>query len=214
MEKFSEWLTTKFEHPLSPMFFFLGALLLLLGVSNGLKLPVIDQLASDANFRWVCLVLGVICFGLSIFIYYRPPKDSDKSKKKANDLIETLPEEWKMSFSGRRGALSANQDEILTYIIHNGYRGELIGQDVIQEIFMQYGGNELLYRLEHLRLLGFLKRQKIGKDTNGNERFVYALSPDFIKEIGDPKSFAEVSITQNIYAGHNSVIKGVKQIIK
>jgi len=90
MEKFSEWLTSKFEHPLSPMFFFLGALLLLLGVSNGLNLPVLNQVASDANLRWVCLVLGVLCFVVSIFVYYQPPKDSDKSKQKANNFWHVL----------------------------------------------------------------------------------------------------------------------------
>jgi len=82
MEKFSEWLSSKFENPLIPMFFFLGVLLLLLGVSNGLNLPILNQIVSDANFRWICLVLGVLCLVISIFIYYRLPKDSGRSNKK------------------------------------------------------------------------------------------------------------------------------------
>jgi hypothetical protein len=82
MEKISEWLTSMFEeHPLSLLFYVLGALLLLLGVSNGFNLPVLNQVASDPNFRWVCVVLGVLGFAFGTFIYYRPPKNSDKKPK-------------------------------------------------------------------------------------------------------------------------------------
>jgi hypothetical protein len=85
MEKFADWLTSKFKHPLSPMFFFLGMLLILLGVSNGLSLPILNQLASDPNFRWACLVLGVLCFVASLFIFYHPPKVADASSSIADD---------------------------------------------------------------------------------------------------------------------------------
>lgn len=80
MDKFTDWITSKFKHPLSPMFFFLGVLLVLLGVSNGISLPVFNQLASNPNFRWACLVLGVLCFIASVFIFYSPPKVDDGSK--------------------------------------------------------------------------------------------------------------------------------------
>jgi len=79
MEKFGEWVISKFKHPLSLMFFILGTLLVLLGVSNGLNLPVLDQLASDPNFRWACLALGVLCFIPSVFIFYHPPNVADGS---------------------------------------------------------------------------------------------------------------------------------------
>jgi len=77
MEKFAEWLTSKFNHPLSPMFFFLGMILVLLGVTNEINLPVIKMLMSDPSLRWVCLLLGVLCFAVSMFIYYFPPKATD-----------------------------------------------------------------------------------------------------------------------------------------
>jgi hypothetical protein len=93
MEKFWEWLTSKFEHPLSPMFFFLGALLSLLGVSNGLNLPVLNQVVSDANSRWVCLGLGVLCLVTSIFIYYLSPGKSNK-KDFWQVLLGTQPKEY------------------------------------------------------------------------------------------------------------------------
>ena len=34
-------------------------------------------------------------------------------------------------------------------------------------------------------LLGFIVRQKTGKDLKGNSRYEYALSPDFIKASGE-----------------------------
>jgi hypothetical protein len=194
MEKFTDMITG-FKHPLSPMFFFLGVLLLLLGVSNGLNLPILNQLASDANFRWACLALGVLCLIASIFIFYRPPKEFEEVTRKTNGVIGTIPEELTMTFSRRRATLSIKQGEILTHLTHKGYGGELIAQDVIEKAFSQHGSG-LLYRLEHLRLLGFLVRQKVGKDANGNDRFAFALSPDYLKEIGEPKEFDRVSVTR------------------
>lgn len=85
MEKIAEWLTSKFKHPLSPLFFFLGMLLVLLGVSNGLSLPILNQLASDPNFRWACLVLGVLCLVASIFIFYHPPEVADGGSSITDD---------------------------------------------------------------------------------------------------------------------------------
>jgi hypothetical protein len=205
MEKFTELMTSKFKHPLSPMFFFLGVLLVLLGVSNGLSLPILNQLASDANFRWACLALGILCLIASIFIFYHPPKEFEESTRKPSGAIGTIPEELTMTFSRRRAILSIKQGEILAYLIHKGYGGELITQDVIEKAFSQYGSG-LLYRLEHLRLLGFLVRQKVGKDANGNERFAYALSPNYLKEIGDPKEFAQVSMTHQFNIDGDTII--------
>ena len=205
MEKFTEMITSKFKHPLSPMFFFLGVLLVLLGVSNGLNLPVLNKLTSDVNFRWACSALGVLCLIASIIIFYLPPKEFDESPRKTSGVIGTIPKELMMTFSRRRAMLSIKQGEILAYLTHKGYGGELISQDVIEKEFSQYGSG-LLYRLEHLRLLGFLVRQKVGKDANGNERFAYTLSPDYLKEIGDPKEFAQVSMTQQLNIGGDIII--------
>ena len=80
MSKFVEWVALKFKNPLTPMFFIFGAVLVLLGVTNGLNnLPILNQLASDAGFRWVCVALGVGCFVVSIVTLYRPPKADAQS---------------------------------------------------------------------------------------------------------------------------------------
>ena len=67
MANFLEWVNSKFKNPLVPMFFIFGVVLVLLGVTKGLNnLPVLNQLASDAGFRWVSVALGVGCFVVSI----------------------------------------------------------------------------------------------------------------------------------------------------
>ncbi len=38
-KKFTEWITNKFEHPLSLLLFLLGALLMLLGLTTGVTIP-------------------------------------------------------------------------------------------------------------------------------------------------------------------------------
>ncbi len=117
MEKFGEWITSKFKHPLSPMFFFLGVLLILLGVSNGVSLPVFNQLASDPGFRWVCLVLGVLCFAASLVIFYRPPGSvgsSSSADDRSKYLVHQYSGVWKVhtSFSRWRNRPIIEPDQV------------------------------------------------------------------------------------------------------
>ncbi len=80
MEKLTEWLTSKFQHPLSLLFFVLGALLILLGVSNGLNIPVLNQVILDPNYRWMAVVIGCVSCLLAVAMYYRPPKASSETE--------------------------------------------------------------------------------------------------------------------------------------
>lgn len=174
----------KFKNLVVVLFFLLGSLLILLGVTKDLNLPTLNQLTPDANFRWTCLVLGILCLIVSLFILYRPPYESDGTISKPDNIRGPVPEEFTMSYSRRRALLSINQEKILTHLVHAGSGGKFIPQEDIEKVFGQYGSG-LLYRLEHLRLLGFLTRHKLGQDVEGNNRFAYALSSDFIKEVGD-----------------------------
>jgi hypothetical protein len=67
-----EWMTNKFEEPLPILLFLLGALLLLLGVTTGLEVPVLKQLTPDLKYRWVSIMLGCALLLLATRIYYMP----------------------------------------------------------------------------------------------------------------------------------------------
>jgi hypothetical protein len=177
MEKFTEWVTSKFQHPLGLLFFLLGALLILLGVTTGLELPVLQQLAPDVNYRWVSLALGVIFLLLATLIYYRPPR--------ATKGIEPVPDELTRSFTARRAGLTGSQTRILVFIEQEGFRQRFVSQDTIETKFDKYGKSEIFYRLEQLRFLGFLERQRVGRDESGYDRFTYRLSAGYQKELGD-----------------------------
>lgn len=74
MDKFLEWVNSKFKNPLVPIFFIFGVILVLLGVTEGLdNLPVLNNLAPVPDFRWVSVILGSSCIIVSIVTFYRPP---------------------------------------------------------------------------------------------------------------------------------------------
>jgi hypothetical protein len=72
MANLTEWVTSKFEQPLPLLFFLLGALLLLLGVTTGLEVPMLKQLTPDGNYRWVSIVLGCVFLFVATLIYSMP----------------------------------------------------------------------------------------------------------------------------------------------
>ena len=70
-----EWLTSKFKQPLSLAFFAFGALLILLGITTGLEIQGLKQLAADPQFRWISIASGLCLLLVAIFIAYRPPAE-------------------------------------------------------------------------------------------------------------------------------------------
>jgi hypothetical protein len=69
MEKLFGWLTER-HHAIALLCFVLGALFLLLGVTTGLELPGLRQIAPDANSRFVSLALGAVFIALALVIYF------------------------------------------------------------------------------------------------------------------------------------------------
>jgi hypothetical protein len=104
-----------------------------------------------------------------------------------------LPKEYCVSFSARREALPQSQGMILKYFSRNSIVGQFISQDTLEDNFSQFKQSELFYRLETLRLLGFLDNQKSGQDTNGADRFSYRLSESYRKQIGNTDIFVKIS---------------------
>jgi hypothetical protein len=72
MDKLFGWLTEK-HHAISLLCFVLGALLLLLGVTTGIEIPGLRQLAPDANSRLVSLGLGGFFILLALLVYFVSP---------------------------------------------------------------------------------------------------------------------------------------------
>jgi hypothetical protein len=68
MKKLVEWLSNKFQQPLSPLFFLLGALLTILGVTSGIKLPAIGDLVASHSYRWPAVAIGLGFILLAIFV--------------------------------------------------------------------------------------------------------------------------------------------------
>lgn len=78
--KFSEWLSN-LEAPFifSATFLIFGMLLIALGILQWLQIPYFGTLITDENFRWVTIVIGLICFFVSPIIYTILKKNSDDS---------------------------------------------------------------------------------------------------------------------------------------
>lgn len=75
-KKALQWFMDAFKHPLSPLFLFFGAFLILLGVSNGFSLPGLKQVAPDAHSRGIAVFIGIVCCVLAVWLYYHPPSES------------------------------------------------------------------------------------------------------------------------------------------
>lgn len=186
----TKWLTEKFQHPLVPLFFFMGALLVLLGVSNGIKLPWVDTTDLSASSRTAALVLGFLFCAFSVLLYYFPPRDLELqtfSPRNGNPgplKADTVPAELLVDFPARRALLSPNQEKLLKYLVYCCFPNKYIGIDAIQLEFGQYSLSETFYRLEQLRLLGFLETRQTVKGVEGEEDD-YGLSCAYRRALGD-----------------------------
>ncbi len=181
MDRISDWLTGKFRHPLSLLFFTLGALLILIGVTTSLEVPVLQQVVPDVNFKWVSIVLGIVSVAVAVFLYYRPPVESSSLETVRGTFI---PGELTKNFTSRRISISQSQARFLRFAEFEGHSGSPVSQDRFEDKFNQYSKSEIYYRLEHLRLLGFLEKDAIGTDSHGFARFTYRLSPAYRDELG------------------------------
>ncbi len=68
IKKLLDLITGKVQQPLSPLFFLFGALLIILGVTAGLKLPSIGSMVVPETFRWPAITVGIGLILLAILI--------------------------------------------------------------------------------------------------------------------------------------------------
>jgi len=71
--KLFDWLMESFQQPLSPLFFILGVFLLLLGLTDGLNIPGLNQVIPDNNLQGISVFLGTAFCVASVWLYYQPP---------------------------------------------------------------------------------------------------------------------------------------------
>jgi hypothetical protein len=74
----------------------------------------------------------------------------------------------------RLGQISGTQKQLLDFIKDSG---KPVDQRTIERRFSLFPPAELFYRLENLRLLGFLDSQEIAKDSSGKGIYAFDLTP-------------------------------------
>jgi hypothetical protein len=102
-----------------------------------------------------------------------------KSKTFTTDPADA---DFKATFGAKRARIGSRQGQLLDYVTNN-LRGRpyLSLNDLADRVAGR--GNELYYRLEQLRLLGFLDRVDLGQ-TGGEPTFGWTLSEEYRRDIG------------------------------
>ncbi|MBE7467790.1 MAG: hypothetical protein HS114_01450 [Anaerolineales bacterium] len=104
MEKLTDWLTDRFEHPLSFFLFLLGGILILLGLTTGFQIPVLQQLSIDPAYRILSIIIGSVSILFSIFFTTTQENSSgflrigrQTNQLKSKDKIDRM---WQHLLSG------------------------------------------------------------------------------------------------------------------
>lgn len=169
MKDFFTKVLDKFHHPIGLLLFVLGAILILLSVSQGLKIPGLENIVSEPSYRVTSLVIGSLFVLLSVIISLKEPK-----------LPSDLANELSKPLAKRRAKISGAQEDILRHIeSHTPTPQSGITEASIAKRF-NMSGSEVYYRLEHLRLLGFIVKESLGGIGNN----YYRLSPAYRKVFG------------------------------
>jgi DNA-directed RNA polymerase beta' subunit len=102
-------------------------------------------------------------------------------------LESNLPEELQLDIMLRRSLLSEQQLDILRFIERHiiNHKKHRIKQEIIEKNFTQFTRSEIYYRLEHLRFLGFLLKEKVGQDKNNVFHFAYSLTIQYTERLQD-----------------------------
>jgi hypothetical protein len=96
--------------------------------------------------------------------------------------LGSLDEELKASFAAKRARGGMKQGQVLDAITHK-LRGRPYMQQEELQTLVGIQGAELYYRLENLRLMGFLTKLKVG-EAHGDVLWGWTLSDGYRAEIG------------------------------
>jgi hypothetical protein len=100
-----------------------------------------------------------------------------------------IPDDLRQTFTARLANAGGTQPELLRLIQMQTYApGSTISQSEIEDSFKK-GGAEIYYRLEQLRLLGF-----IVKEVTESKEFAYRLTYEYRRELGLPEAAAQLRL--------------------
>jgi hypothetical protein len=103
--------------------------------------------------------------------------------------LPQIPDDLRRSFTARLANAGSTQPEILRFVQNaTGATGTSISQSDLESRF-QKSRAEMYYRLEQLRLLGFLTKEPLTSD-----QFAYRLAPDYRRELGFPEIVISLSL--------------------
>lgn len=168
------WLIDKFKHPLSLLFFVLGAVLILLVITTGFEVPLLKRIAINPGSQIYALIIGPLCLIISVWLSFKS-SSMRKVQGLAHHLDGVLLAELTLPILARESQITDTQRRILKYV-QDGKKVNLSG---IQNSFPKMASGELFYRMEHLRLLGFLERDILGQDRQDWSLIVYRLSQNY-----------------------------------
>jgi hypothetical protein len=133
---------------------------------------------------------GVNAFRKSIQLYLKeieiePERPDNPVLDELKRIVPSVPDDLRQSFAARLINIGTKQRFLLKIIQKRTVvPGESIDQAAVGKEFRKKhlisNDSEIYYRLEQLRLLGFIIKEK----SDVNDLHIYRLSPDYSKEIG------------------------------
>lgn len=177
MDKFLNWVSSKFHEPLSVIFCLAGMIFILLGIDGSLKVPVFDEITLRDNSQWISLIIGVtFCLlGVGIFIYFYNLNSVDLN----NNRFRKIPEIHEIIESN--SYLSGTQKNILGIFHENlsNYEQTISEQQIRNKIKIKINhiqnsnDAEIYYRLEQMYWMGILEKHRVGHSNlyNFSEKY-------------------------------------------
>lgn len=185
-----DWCRAYFQHPAILLFMIVSIGFFLLGVLNQVKFPGFEGTLTlgNSNMWIVCMVVSALFLALAFFMMYNPPagwrtrqslNDSAGSDEDACVEVTGAGPEPRQSFHARRMSLSDKQKKILSMIEQE----RQLSFHVIKTELGFESDSELYYRLEQIRLLGFVEKEKLRESASSTVR-IYKLAEPYSALLG------------------------------
>ncbi len=166
MDKFLNWVSSKFHEPLSVIFCLAGMIFILLGIDGSLNVPVFDEITVRDNYQWISLFIGVAfsLLGVGIFIYFYnlnsvAPKNN--KFKKIPEIDEIIESDFYLSHTQKNvlGIFHENLSSDSQAISEEEIRNKI--KRKINHI-QSSNDAEIYYRLEQMCWMGILEKHRVG----------------------------------------------------
>lgn len=163
----------------------IGVIVFAIGAAGGLPIGDPPLQVHDSGWRLALGGMGALLAAAGLLLVFRDSALGMKSSK-GMDLFSnaSLPQELSQSYLQRKAGLTPSQSNLLYFIERAFHDHDAVSQDEIEAQFQDMTKSEVYYRVEHLRLLGFLEKRPAGADKHRFGRFSYQLSASYKKEIG------------------------------